>query len=243
MLTCYVIDDEAHAIKSLVSHIEKTPLLQLLGTSQDPLQALSQMEEKNQYPDITFLDIDMPQISGLELSSMLKDKTSVVFTTAHPHFAVDAFEMEASDYLLKPIAFHRFLKCVHRISERLAEKKQTQEGDDFFFIQTEGKGKLTKLYFDEVLYIESQKNYVAVVTTEKKHLTYLTLGEMEEKLPRPFMRINKSFLVNTAKITHVEGNEVFMEQVKTGFVIGAAYKENFTNYMKDHLVRTRRFGQ
>jgi len=240
MLTCYIIDDEAHAIKSLISHIEKMSLLQLIGYNQDPLKALSEFEGKKQYPDITFLDIDMPQISGIELSAILKDKTSVVLTTAHPHFAVDAFEIDVSDYLLKPIPFHRFLKCVHKINDRIAEKKQ-KEADNFFYIQSEGKGKLIKIFFDEVLFVESQKNYVSIATKDKKHLTYLTLAEIENKLPPSFMRINKSFIVHTGKITHVEGNEIFLENLKTSFVIGASYKEKFVLYMKEHLVKTRRF--
>lgn len=109
MLTCYIIDDEPHAIKSLTAYVEKTPLLQILGSSQDPQEALAHFQHTNQYADITFLDIEMPQISGLQLSTMLKEKTTIVFTTAHPGFAVNAFELGIGDYLLKPFSYERFL--------------------------------------------------------------------------------------------------------------------------------------
>ena len=135
MLTCYVIDDESHAIKSLVSYIQRTPLLQLTGTSEDPLQALAYFQEKKHYPDITFLDIEMPQLSGIELSAILRDKTAIVFTTAHPDFAIDAFELDISDYLLKPISFERFLKCVNKLNDRILDKNKKATGDDFFYIR------------------------------------------------------------------------------------------------------------
>jgi DNA-binding LytR/AlgR family response regulator len=242
MLNCYIIDDEEHAIKSLVAYIEKTAHLKLMGYSNNPLDALSLFQEKKIYPDITFLDIDMPQMSGIELSALLKDKTAIVFTTAHPNFAIDAFEMDIIDYLLKPISFQRFLKCIDKISARIAEKSNTKGPDNFFYIQSESKGKLIKISFQEILYVESQKNYVSIVTTDKKHLTYLTLIEIEEKLPNSFMRINKSFIINVDKITHIEGNEIFIENIKTGFVVGASYKDQFTAYMKDRLVKTKRFN-
>ena len=240
MLTCYIIDDEQHAIKSMLVYIEKTSLLKVVGYHQNPLEALSHFQETNSYPDITFLDIDMPQMSGIELSTFLKGKTAIVFTTAHPNFAIDAFEMDISDYLLKPVSFQRFLKCIGKISDRIAEKNK-KETDRFFYIQTEGKGKLIKISFDDVLFIESQKNYISIITVDKKHLTYLTLTEIEEMLPPFFMRVSKSFIINTHKITHIEGNEIFLHGVKTSFVIGSSYKESFVNYMKDHLMKTKRF--
>ena len=242
MLSCYVIDDEPHAIKSLVSYIGRTPLLQLTGTSENPLEALALFQEKKQYPDITFLDIEMPQLSGIELSAMLRDKTAIVFTTAHPNFAIEAFEMDISDYLLKPFSFERFLKCVNKINERISEKTKKAVADDFFYIQSESKGKFIKLMFDEILYIQSQKNYLCVVTPEKRHLTYLTLGEIEEKFPLSFLRISKSFIVNTDKITHLEGDEVYLEQEKEALTIGSSYKEAFAEFMRTHLIKTKRFN-
>lgn len=240
MLDCYIIDDEEHAIKTLLGYIEQTSLLTLIGYNKKPLDALSFFQQTNTYPDITFLDIDMPQISGLELCSLLAGKTEIVFTTAHSDFALQGFDMDISDYLLKPISLQRFLKCVNKINDRIGEKNQ-KESAPFFYIQTEGKGKLIKILFGDVLYIESQKNYVSIVTSQKKYLTYLTLTEIEGRLSHGFMRINKSFVINTDKISHLEGDEIFLDDLKTSFLIGCSYKQNFTNYMKEYLVKTSRF--
>lgn len=240
MVTCYVIDDEPHAIKSLVAYINRTPVLQLTGSSEDPLYALSVFQEQNTYPDITFLDIEMPQLSGIELGGMLKDKTAVVFTTAHPNFAVAAFELDISDYLLKPISFERFLKCVTKVSDRIIEKRKSHTADNFFYIQTETKGKLIKLHFDELIYLQSQKNYLSIATKTKKHLTYLTLSEIEQRLPPGFLRVSKSFIVNTDKISRMEGDELFLEDEQNAITIGSSYKEAFSAFMKNHIIKTKR---
>jgi DNA-binding LytR/AlgR family response regulator len=240
MLSCYVIDDEPHAIKSLVAYINRTPVLELIGYSENPLDALSVFQQQNKYPDVTFLDIEMPQLSGIELGRMLKDKTAVVFTTAHPNFAVEAFELDISDYLLKPISFERFVRCINKIGYRVMEKRKKQEDNDFFYIQTETKGKLIKLQFDEIVFMQSQKNYLSIVTKNKKHLTYLTLSEIQEKLPPSFLRVSKSFIVNTDKIIRLEGDELFLEGETNAVTVGTSYKETFAAFMKSHIIKTKR---
>jgi len=242
MLTCYIIDDELHAIKSLINHIEKTPSLQLIGYEHNPIEALSFLKSKDIYPDIVFLDVEMPHLSGIELAALIQGKTTVVLTTAHPSFALEAFDREVTDYLLKPIPFSRFLKCITRINERLAQEKPKEQNtiNNYVYIQTEGKGKLMKLFFQNIIVMESQKNYVAITTSTSKHLTYLTLSELENKLPSTFLRVNKSYVINTDKITHVEGNEVFLEGQKQSIPIGISYKESFLNYVNHHLVKTKR---
>jgi len=242
MLTCYIIDDEMHAIRGLIAYLEKTPFLQLAGYNNDPLKALSYFTETGQYPDITFLDIDMPNLSGLELAALLKGKTAIVFTTAHTDFALTAFDLEIHDYLLKPFPYHRFLKCVEKLSRQLmppAPKVPDQEAE-FFYIQTEGKGKVIKLNFQNIRFIEGQKNYVSITTDTKTHLTYLTLSELEEKLPACFIRVGKSIIVNVNHISHLEGNTVYLEGVKDPFAIGASYRETFFRHVKEHLIKTKR---
>jgi len=243
MKTCYIIDDESHAISNLQGYIEKTPGLELIGYNQNPLEALAGFQENDSYADITFLDIDMPQISGIEMSAMLQKKTTIVFTTAFPNFAIDAFDLDVSDFLLKPFSYERFLKCIHKITQIIQKKKSyaPEASEDYFFIQTDGKGKVTKLFYKDLLYIESQKNYVAIVTTQKKILTYLTLSEIEEKLAaHPFLRIHKSYIINTEKISHVEGNDIFLFDLKQNFPIGISYRDAFFNYMKEKLIKTKR---
>jgi len=242
MLTCYIIDDEPHAIKSLRSYIEKTPVLELAGSSENPLEAVRLFEQSGKYADITFLDIDMPQISGTELSMQLKSKTKIVFTTGYANFALEAFELNAYDYLLKPFSYDRFLKCVTKVQEAETKAIPSRKAADFLYIQSEGKGKLVKVFFDDIIFIESQKNYLSVITSEKKYLTYLTLREMEEKLPSGFLRINKSTIINTDKISHVDGNQAYLQNLRQGFTITATYKEAFTIHLEQHLVKTKRSG-
>lgn len=243
MRTCYIIDDESHAISNLQDYIEKTPGLELMGYNQNPLEALAGFQENDIYPDITFLDIDMPQISGIELSPMLKGKTIVIFTTAFPNFAIDAFDLDVSDFLLKPFSYERFLKCINKIKPALQRKtvSPAEQSEDHFYIQTEGKGKVIKLFYKDLLYIESQKNYLSLITLDKKLLTYLTLSEIEEKLsPHTFLRIHKSYIINVEKISHVEGNEIFLTDVRQSFPIGTSYRDIFFNYMKEKLIKTKR---
>jgi DNA-binding LytR/AlgR family response regulator len=243
MTTCYIIDDELHAIKSLQAYIDKTPGLKGIGSNENPLEALAYFQQNNIYADITFMDIDMPQISGIELSALLKGKTVIVFTTAHPNFALDAFELDVSDYLLKPFSYERFVKCISRINTVLGQKKTevVESVQSYFFIQTDAKGKLVKINYSDIVYIESQKNYLAIATAKNKYLTYLTLSEIEEKLPpSSFLRIHKSFIINTEKVSHVEGNQIFLSGNSTGFPIGANYKNEFSAKMKDWLLKTKR---
>lgn len=243
MLSCYIIDDEPHAIKSLRSLIEKAASLKLMGVNSNPLSALDEFQKQDHYPDITFLDIEMPEISGIDISLLLQGKTQVVFTTAHPGFAVTAFGMDVIDFLLKPVSLARFMQCINRVEDRMTQKNRREERDNFFFIQTECKGKLIKINFDEVLYIESQKNYVSIVTFSKKHLTYLTLSEIETRLPSAFLRISKSFIVNTLNISRIEGNEIFLENHELSLLIGSSFKEDFSRFMQSHVIKTKRYGQ
>ncbi|TCJ19605.1 response regulator transcription factor [Flaviaesturariibacter flavus] len=242
MLSCYIIDDEFHSIKSLSKYIDDTPFIELVGYNENPVAALAQFQQMSRYPDIIFLDIEMPQLSGLEMSSLLKDKTAIVFTTAHPGFALEAFELEIRDYLLKPVSYQRFLKCVTKLQEQLSPKLNPvpEKTDAFFYIQSEGKGKLLKVFTNEIVFIESKKNYVSISTVQGNSLTYLTLTEIEEKLPPFFLRISKSHIINSHKITSVQGNEVRMQNNAQGFLVGPSYKAAFQAYMDTHLIRSKR---
>jgi len=238
MLTCYVIDDETIAIDIMVSYIKRIPYLQLLGATKIAQEALLEFEQKNSYPDITFLDIEMPDLNGMEVSTLLKDRTLIVLTTAHPGFAIEAFEKDITDYLLKPISFDRFLKCIKKIQDRLEEKNKKPD-EEFFYIQTGSNRKQVKIKYEDILYIESDRNYVTIVTTQENHIIYFSLNELLEKLPAGFLRINKSFIANTGKIHHVEGNEVFFEN-GASYPIGTSYKEAFNQYVEGKLLKIKR---
>jgi DNA-binding LytR/AlgR family response regulator len=192
-ITCYVVDDESDAVALLKEYIERTPGLELAGSNQNPLEALDVLTSKDA-PDITFIDVDMRQLSGLELAGMVNLYTSVVFTTAFPQYALQAFEKEAFDYLLKPINYERFLKCIQRAKRKMKTQQValTPLTDDYFNIKSEIKGRMFKILFEEVIYIEGADNYIHIHTTEGSHMTYLTMKEMEQHLPKQlFTRIHR----------------------------------------------------
>lgn len=240
MFTCYIVDDEHHAIETLVSYIDKAPGLTLLGSSTNPLEALEKINTSIK-PDITFLDVDMPQLSGLDLAGMISDRTAVIFTTAFPDYALRAFEKNAVDYLLKPISFDRFLNSVKKVSGHLRAHIQ-DPANDHIFINANIKGKVTRLNFSDIVYVESIKNYVIIYTEEGKMITYLTMKEMEAALPpEKFFRVHKSYLVNSEKISTVNGVNILLQK-NLLVPLGQKYKTAIQNYINGKLVRSSRLS-
>lgn len=240
MLSCYVIDDEPHAHQALAKHIEATPGLQLLGVSENPLESLEVFRQKG-YADITFIDIDMPQLSGLELSELLANKTHIVFATAYDKYALQAFEKNAVDYILKPISYERFLKCINKLYGKGIKNTPEEESmEGHFYIQYEMKGKLIKIEYKDVVYIQSLKNYVIIYCTNGKFITYLTMKEMEESLPSTvFMRVHKSFIINLNKMVSIDGNAITLQD-KAEVILGVSYKEAFFNKLNEKMIKTKR---
>ncbi len=238
--TCYIIDDELHAIETLKAYIEKTPGLELIGSSTNPLEALALFRDTGKYADITFLDVDMPQLQGTEVAVLLGNNTHIIFTTAYQDYALNGFELGVSDFLLKPFPYERFLKSLYKVQGSLKLKQPEIPRNSALFIQTEGKGKIVKLFHDHILYMESKKNYLSIVTQEKAYLTYLSLSEMESELPGHFFRIHKSFILNTDFISHIEGNDIFLKGIPEPLPIGASYRDTFFNFVKERLVKTKR---
>lgn len=238
MLTCYVVDDEAHAIETLVSYIEKAPGLELLGSSTNPLEALDLIGHSI-HPDITFLDVDMPQLSGLDLAGLINDHTAIIFTTAFPDYALGAFEKNASDYLLKPISFDRFLNSVKKVSAMI-QSVVNKPNDDHIFIKSNTKGKVVRVNFQDISYVESIKNYVIIYTDTEKLVTYLTMKELETALPSDqFYRVHKSFIVNVQRIKTVNGSNIYLNK-NIEIPLGQMYKNQLQGYINDKLVRSSR---
>jgi two-component system, LytTR family, response regulator len=241
MLTCYIVDDELHAIQILARYIEQTPGLELLGFSENPLEALQVFRDSG-YAGITFIDVDMPQLSGIDLSELLHNKTSVVFATAYDKYAIQAFEKDALDYILKPITYDRFLKCINKLNMKPG-KTPASDNDtalDHFYIQYESKGKIVKINYHDVIYIEALKNYVVIHTTVTKYITYLTMKEMEESMPPSiFVRVHKSAIINLEKMVRIEGNAIQLQD-KTEIILGASYRDAFISRLNEKLVRTKR---
>lgn len=239
--TCYIVDDEAEAIALLQEYIERTPGLELIGSSQNPLEALDVLTGKNA-PDITFLDVDMRQLSGMELAGMVNLYTSVVFTTAFPEYALLAFDKEAFDFLTKPIDYERFVKCIQKAKRKIKKGSEPETADQhgFFNIKSEIKGRMVKIRFDEVMFIEGAVNYIQIHTTDEKHMTYVTMREIERHLPKTlFARIHRSFIVNIDFVKVIERAQLKLENGES-LVMGDHYKQKFLDFMDERLIKTDR---
>jgi DNA-binding LytR/AlgR family response regulator len=206
-----IIDDEPLARKGLKEYIQDTGFLQLEAEFDSPLKATTLIGDGK--AQLIFLDIQMPRITGLDFLKTQQQAPPVIFTTAYPQYALDGFELNALDYLVKPISFERFLKAALRAKEfyeiRQANVIETshQPNLDYFFIKADNK--LVKIFFEDFLFAEALQNYVAIHTKTKKYVTYLTFKSIEEFLPADaFIKTHKSFLVSIARIDNIEGNEV-----------------------------------
>ncbi|MBB6107752.1 two component transcriptional regulator, LytTR family [Mucilaginibacter lappiensis] len=239
-LKCYVIDDERHSVEMLIEYISKTDGLELQGFSTNPLTALNEVTGANP-PDITFLDVEMPELSGMEFAGMANLYTRIIFTTSFQEFALEAFEKEAFDFLLKPISYARFRKSVQRV-QRMAiiAKPEPEEKRDFFFVKTEMKGKMVKVTVNDILYIEGAQNYIKIHLLSGQVMPYLTITEIEQYLPMTqFSRIHQSFIINTDRIRAVEQTRVTLEN-GTVLNLGRFYKEPFLEKMNEVLLKSRR---
>lgn len=243
MIKCFVVDDEAHAIEVLQRYIEKTPGLELIGTEENPLLALDGITGGKLAPEIVFVDVDMPQLSGVELAELINRYTGVVFTTAYANYALQAFDKNAVDYLLKPITYERFLKSVNKIRESIHAKAcipARQRDLCYIFIKSEMKGKMVKVNLEEITYIEALQNYIKIHVGKGTHVTYLTMKEIEEYLPRcSFSRVHKSFIVSLDKVKALEGNQLILLDDKS-ITIGASYKESVMQTIHARLVKSKR---
>lgn len=243
MITCYIVDDEAHAIQVLTRYIQQTPGLLLLGSEENPLLALEAITGGRQQPDIVFADVEMPQLSGVKLAELLAPHARIVFTTAYSGFALDAFDRNAVDYLLKPILYERFLVTVTRIRERrhtLSPCAAKQAAEAYCYVKGTGKGKMIRVAFNQILYIESMQNYLRLHLQDETVITYLTLQEFGEHLPASgFARVHKSFIVPYAKVLAVEGNQVLLEN-NTLIPLGPAYRESFLQNVNARLIKSKR---
>jgi two-component system LytT family response regulator len=235
-LTCYVIDDEPHAVNILNSYIQKTPGLLLIGTALSPLIGLQEISA-GQAPDLTFLDVDMPELSGLDLAAMINQQTTVIFTTSYREHAPEAFENDAADYLLKPISYERFLRSIQKVKTRLLREKAEKP---YFFVKSDMKGKMIRVSFADIRYISSIGNYVEIYLGKEKVIAYLTLSELDDLLPaNQFYRIQKSVIVSSLFIQSIEQSQVRLLD-QTMLPIGAQYKEAFLKEIRSSLWVSKR---
>ena len=209
-ISCIIIDDEPLARKGLKEYISDVEFLHLEGDFSDPLKAMQLIEEGK--VQLIFLDIQMPRITGLEFFKSLREAPPVIFTTAYPQFALDGFDLNALDYLVKPISFERFLKAVMKAKEYYEVRRKNQatagvQKEEYFFIKADNK--LVRIFYNDVLFVEALQNYVSIQTNDRKYITYLTFKSIEEYLPADrFIKTHKSFIVSAARIDQIEGNDI-----------------------------------
>ena len=222
-LKVVLIDDEPLALRILRNYVEQIKDLQLLQTFTNALDAASFLQ-KNEV-DIIFLDINMPVMSGLDLLGALTSNAMVVITTAHEEFALKSFELQAIDYLVKPIPFPKFLRTVNRIMDlKEGSKKITisPSGENPSIFVKVDKKKLQKVYLDDIIVIESLKDYIRIKTKHNKYIIHKTLSSFTEELPEEkFIRIHRSYTIAIDKIDAIEGNSIEIQGVR--YTIGRSY--------------------
>jgi DNA-binding LytR/AlgR family response regulator len=224
VFNCLIVDDEPIARQIVQTYCSHLPYLNVVGTSGNALEAKKMLQEKK--IDILFLDINMPVIDGISFLKTLKNTPQVIFTTAYREYAVDAYELAACDYLLKPFSLERFIIAVDRATEKLQAGADVSEQptEEYFFLKTDGK--IFKLLYDDILYAEANGNYSKIITRSQVLLPGMTFSNVEELLPTSiFFRVHRSFIINKSKISHIEGNRVFIGQRE--IPIGSNHKEAF----------------
>lgn len=226
-IKCAIVDDEFLARQYLSDYVSKIPFLELVGDFDSPLKVIDLIKEGR--IDLLFLDIQMPDITGLEFLKTLERQPHVIFTTAYKEYALEGYEMNITDYLLKPFSFDRFLKAVNKVSESIDGGKDVSRTDEpapklyDAYLTIRADRKHYKLNYEDLIYIEGQKAYVTFHTIHKKVTALASLKELEEKLPlKQFIRIHKSFIVSIKYIDALEGNIVEIHNEK--LPVGKSYK-------------------
>lgn len=226
---CLIIDDEPLARDLMRNHIEKLENFEIVAECGDAMKALKEL--RNHPIDLMFMDIQMPQITGIEFLKTLKHPPKVIITTAYREYALDGFELDVVDYLLKPITFERFLKSINKFYQIAQEEIQSTTSisaslpTEESYIYVKENKKVLKLYLNEILYVEGLSEYVQIYTERKKIITKTTMNNMQEKLPdEAFMRIHKSFIVSMAKIEAFTSHSI--EVLGKELPIGRSYKNS-----------------
>lgn len=231
-ISCMIVDDEPLAVKLLESFVANTPELTLLGSFTDSVEAINAIKEQN--PKLLFLDIQMPDLNGMELSHMLPESTKVIFTTAFKEYAFESYEVSAIDFLLKPIRYNKFIAAVEKAEQWFSHQKETPSTPKTMFLRVDGE--LRQVNFDNILYVEGMKDYVRFhIEGERLPLTtHMTMKAVEDALPQDtFMRINRSYIVRLDKIRTVDRNlcvYIGDEIIR----VTDAYREAFERYCSEH---------
>lgn len=235
-VSCIIVDDEPAALNQLLRYAERTPFLQVAGAYNSAMDVLSHLQTQ-EAPHLIFLDIQMPELSGMELAKNLHPNTLIIFTTAFDKYALEGYKVNALDYLLKPIDYAEFLTAANKAKDRWAQQGSHHEntgkgkpGDDYIFIKSEYRQ--LKINLSEILYIEGLKDYakIRIATEPNPILSLISLKKLEEELPADkFMRIHRSFIVALDKIDHIERHQVVIGAQR--ITVAEQYRETFNAFL------------
>src|SRR6202012_5880432 len=233
MIRCLVVDDEPLALHILEDYISKMPFLQLVKATTNPIEALQLVQEGQ--IDLVFLDVQMPELTGIQFLRIANGKSKVILTTAYSQYALEGYELDVIDYLLKPIAFDRFFKSVQKAQSiiqpaakaELKNEPPQQNNDflsDFIFVKTEHK--IQKVYLNDILFIEGLKDYISIFTATERIITLQNMKKMEDALPaKHFIRVHKSYIVSINKIDSIERSRIFIGDKV--IPVGDTYRDEF----------------
>ena len=233
-INCLVVDDEPLATNLLKRHIEQFPQLRLIATCGNAIEAFDLL--RNESVDLLFLDIQMPSIDGIKFARSLQHPPSIIFTTAYRDYAVESYELDVIDYLLKPITIERFFRSINKYFIRIENSGLSQapaedvEDNDEQFMYVNTNRKHVKIRLNEVLYVESLKDYVSINFSEKQVLTKDKISEFEQKLPSYFLRVHRSYLVNAQKITAYTMHDIEIGEKE--IPIGVSYKKEVVSFLQ-----------
>jgi two-component system LytT family response regulator len=236
MIRCLVVDDEPLALDILEDYIKKVPFLTLVKTTISAIEGLSLVQSGA--IDLVFLDVQMPELTGIQFLKIINGKCDVILTTAYSQYALDGYDLDVVDYLLKPIAFDRFYKAAQKVLQTKGNNHSTipelqstqQNNNDFIFVKTEHK--IQKIYLDSILYIEGLKDYISIYTGTGRIITLQNMKKMEESLPpKSFIRVHKSYIISLGKIESIERSRI---QIGDKIIpIGDTYRDYFFKQIED----------
>ncbi len=227
MIRCVIIDDEPLGIKLLETYVSKLDYLTLSASFSNPLEGLAYI--KANPVDLVFLDIQMPELSGMQLAKILPEHTQIIFTTAYPEYAVEGFEIKALDYLLKPISLYRFINAVERYNALSKQEPTQAESKSYIFVKTEYRQQ--KINLEDIYYLKGMGDYCQIVLGEGNVMTLEKLKSFEQRLPSNlFRRIHKSYLIAIDKIEYIEKSKI---KIKDALIpVGHTYETNLNNLLK-----------
>lgn len=237
-IRCVTVDDEPLALEKMNAFVERVPYLELVGSFDNGFGAMNFLRQEK--VDLMFLDIQMDELTGIQLLEVLTQRPRIILTTAYDQYAIKGYELDVSDYLLKPVSFQRFLMAVEKVYNSLNKdmnekqeesKERTEITDKDSYILVRSEYRLQKVFLDNIFYIEGMKDYSRIFTTENRIMTLQNLKKIEETLPTPpFFRVHKSYIISSKRVSSIGKNDIFINGQQ--IPIGGLYKKTFLDYIK-----------